>query len=320
MRNFFLKKPWHLKDNIITPEKIWFDRRKIIKNLFFGISISPLINLNVLSNEEFTENFFRNSKYKVGRKITSEKYSTTYNNFYEFGSSKNIWRSAQNLNLNPWLINIDGLVKKPLTIDFDDLLKKVSGLEERIYRHRCVEAWAMTVPWLGFPLKKIIDLVEPNTSAKYLKMQTFFDPKIARGQSQSWYPWPYTESITLKEAFNELAFIAIGLYGKQIPKQNGAPLRLVLPWKYGFKSIKSIVKFTFTENKPTSFWTDLQPNEYGFWANVNPKFDHPRWSQKYEILIGEEPKRVKTQIYNGYGEYVSTMYPDDVNYKREYFF
>ncbi len=308
------------KENLITPPKYFYSRRKFINYLNSLGSFVCLTSINESSFSNTIANLHKNGSFINKRPITKEKFATTYNNFYEFGSSKNIWRSAQKLNTKPWLIKIDGLIEKPIEIDADELISMMGIIEERIYRHRCVEAWAMTLPWCGFEFSKLIEFARPLNSAKYLRIETFFDPKIARGQSQSWYPWPYTESITLKEAFNELAFIAIGLYGKQIPKQNGAPLRLVLPWKYGFKSIKSIVKFTFTENKPTSFWTDLQPNEYGFWANVNPKFDHPRWSQKYEILIGEEPKRVKTQIYNGYGEYVSTMYPDDVNYKREYFF
>ena len=251
----------NIKENKITPEKIWLGRRGFVKNLLLGLSISPILNQDVFANTIYHSQVKKNLKFKVNRDITSEYFATTYNNFYEFGSSKNIWRSAQKLNLKPWVITIDGLIEKKLTIDFDDLIKKVSGIEERIYRHRCVEAWAMTVPWIGFPLKKIIELVKPDSEAKYLNMETFFDPNIARGQKQSWYPWPYTESITLEEAHNDLAFVAIGLYGKEIPKQNGAPLRLVLPWKYGFKSIKSISKFTFTREKPLSFWTSLQPNE-----------------------------------------------------------
>ena len=310
----------NIKENKITPEKIWLGRREFVKNLLLGLSISPILNQDVFANTSYHSQVKKNLKFKVNRDITSEYFATTYNNFYEFGSSKNIWRSAQKLNLKPWEITIDGLIEKKLTIDFDDLIKKVSGIEERIYRHRCVEAWAMTVPWIGFPLKKIIELVQPDSEAKYLNMETFFDPNIARGQKQSWYPWPYTESITLEEAHNDLAFVAIGLYGKEIPKQNGAPLRLVLPWKYGFKSIKSISKFTFTREKPLSFWTSLQPKEYGFWANVNPDFDHPRWSQKYETLIGETPTKVKTKIFNGYGEFVSNLYPKESFSNREYFF
>jgi sulfoxide reductase catalytic subunit YedY len=190
-----------------------------------------------------------NSLYKVNREITEEKLATTYTNFYEFGSSKNIWRRAALLKTKPWMLTIDGLVEKPVTIDIRDLLKKVGGIEERVYRFRCVEAWSMTVPWSGFALNKILSLVKPKTSAKFLRFETFFDPDVAPGQKQKWYPWPYVEGITIDEAKNDLSFLATGIYGKKMPNQNGAPLRLVLPWKYGFKSIKSLVKISFVDKK-----------------------------------------------------------------------
>ena len=200
-----------------------------------------------------------------------------------------------------------GLVNKPLTIDVKDLLKKIGGIEERVYRFRCVEAWSMTVPWAGFPLNKILALVEPKTDAKFLKFETFFNPDIAPGQKQQWYPWPYQEGITIEEAQNDLTFIATGIYGKELPNQNGAPLRLVLPWKYGFKSIKSIVKMSFVNERPIGLWEKLAPKEYGFWANVNPNVPHPRWSQKSEQQLGIDG-RIPTIIYNGYGDYVASMY------------
>ena len=237
---------------------------------------------------------------------TSEKLATTYTNFYEFGSSKNIWRRASKLKVDNWSIKIDGLVNKKKTFDIDKL-KKLIGLEERIYRFRCVEGWAMVVPWLGFPVNKILEIVDPEKDANYIRFETFYDPKIAPGQKQSWYPWPYVEGITLKEAKNDLAFFATGMYGKDIPNQNGAPLRLVLPWKYGFKSIKSIVKITFTKKKPIGLWEKLAPKEYGFWANVNPNVPHPRWSQSKEQLLGTNEFQ-KTQIYNGYEKDVSYLY------------
>ena len=193
-------------------------------------------------------------------------------------------------------------------------------IEERIYRHRCVEAWAMTLPWSGFEFSKLIDFAKPLHNAKYVRIETFFDPKIARGQKQSWYPWPYVEGLTIQEAYNPLSFIATGIYGKNLPKQNGAPLRLVLPWKYGFKSIKSIRKISFTDVKPISFWEQLQPNEYGFWANVNPNVRHPRWSQQNEKLIGDEIDIVPTKIFNGYGEYVAHLYPRNSKEYNKYFF
>ena len=195
----------------------------------------------------------------------------------------------------------------PVTLDAEDLLRQLGGLEERIYRHRCVEAWAMTVPWTGIPLARLVSFARPTASAKYLRMETFWDPSVAPGQKQDWYPWPYVEGLTLAEAVNELAFLATGIYGKPMPAQNGAPLRLVVPWKYGFKSIKSIVRFTFTDQRPVSFWEELNPQEYGFWANVNPDVSHPRWSQASERLLGSGD-RVPTQIYNGYGAEVAGLY------------
>ena len=191
--------------------------------------------------------------------------------------------------------------------DINDLIKKLGGIEERVYRFRCVEAWSMTVPWAGFPLNKILSLVEPKKDAKFLKFETFYDPEIAPGQKQKWYPWPYQEGITIEEAKNELSFLATGIYGKKLPNQNGAPLRLVLPWKYGFKSIKSIVKISFLAERPIGLWEKLAPNEYGFWANVNPKVSHPRWSQETEQQLGIDG-RIPTVKYNGYEEQVSYLY------------
>jgi sulfoxide reductase catalytic subunit YedY len=193
-----------------------------------------------------------------------------------------------------------------MEIGIDDLLKRMP-LEERLYRHRCVEAWAMAVPWSGFPLAKLVELAKPLSSASYLQMQTFLDASVASGQRQVWYPWPYTEGLTLAEATNELAFLVTGAYGKPLPKSMGAPLRLAAPWKYGFKSIKSIVRFTFTSERPRGFWERLQGSEYGFWANVNPEAPHPRWSQASESLLGTDERR-PTQLFNGYAEYVAQLY------------
>jgi methionine sulfoxide reductase catalytic subunit len=197
-------------------------------------------------------------------------------------------------------------VAKPMTLDIDDLLKRVT-LEERLYRHRCVEAWSMAVPWTGFPLKALLDIAQPLGSAKYVRFETFQNPKVASGQKQFWYPWPYIEGITMAEANNELAFVVTGMYGKPVPKQDGAPLRLALPWKYGFKSIKSIVRISFTDKQPVTFWQTVQGEEYGFWANVNPEVPHPRWSQATERVLGSD-ERVPTLKWNGYGEYVAHLY------------
>ncbi len=305
----FIKKNkvWNLKESSITNESVFNSRRKIIKNLAIGSLVVPsasLIPFTAFSSfyPPMTNNF-----YKVDRGLTKERLATTYTNFYEFGSSKNIWRRAAQLKTDPWLLTIDGLVNKPLTIDVNDLLKKIGGIEERVYRFRCVEAWSMTVPWAGFPVKKILSLVEPKTDAKFVKFETFFNPDIAPGQKQKWYPWPYQEGITVEEAKNDLSFIATGIYGKKLPNQNGAPLRLILPWKYGFKSIKSIVKISFVNKRPIGLWEKLAPNEYGFWANVNPNIPHPRWSQRSEQQLGVDG-RIPTVIYNGYGDHVASMY------------
>ena len=305
----FIKKEkiWNLNESSITSEHVFKSRRKFLKNLVIGSLVVPgssLINFPAFSS------FYppiQNNSYKVDRDLTEESLATTYTNFYEFGSSKNIWRRAAQLKTDPWLLTIDGLVNKPLTIDLKDLIKKIGGIEERVYRFRCVEAWSMVVPWAGFPLNKILALVEPKTDAKFLKFETFFNPDIAPGQKQQWYPWPYQEGITIEEAQNELSFIASGIYGKELPNQNGAPLRLVLPWKYGFKSIKSIVRISFVKDRPIGLWEKLAPKEYGFWANVNPDIPHPRWSQKSEQQLGVDG-RIPTTIYNGYGDYVASIY------------
>ena len=207
------------------------------------------------------------------------------------------------------MVTIDGMVDTEMRLDAAELVAKMGGQEERLYRHRCVEAWAMAVPWTGIQMSKLVELAQPTSGAKYIRMETFHDPDIALGQRQSWYPWPYVEGVSIEEAMNELAFIGTGLYGKGLEKQNGAPLRCVLPWKYGFKGIKSIVKFTFTDERPVSFWEQLNPKEYGFWANVNPEIDHPRWSQATERMLGSND-RVPTLLYNGYEEQVSYLYKD----------
>ena len=300
-------KVWKLKDNNVTSEHIYHSRRDFLKIIGAGSIFLPSASL--ISSPAFSS-FYPpavNKSYLTNRPLTAKSLATTYTNFYEFGSSKNIWRRASRLKTEPWSITIDGLVDNPLVIDVNDLIKRLGGIEERVYRFRCVEAWSMTVPWAGFPLNKILSLVEPKTNAKFLKFETFYNPEIAPGQKQQWYPWPYEEGITIEEAKNELSFLATGIYGKQLPNQNGAPLRLVLPWKYGFKSIKSIVKISFLSERPVGMWEKIAPKEYGFWANVNPKISHPRWSQETEEQLGVEG-RIPTIIYNGYGEQVSYLY------------
>ncbi|MDC0227709.1 protein-methionine-sulfoxide reductase catalytic subunit MsrP [Alphaproteobacteria bacterium] len=309
--SFIIKKNiWNLKNNQITDEIVFKNRREILKKITAGTlafsSLAYFPHKVFSSTNEFYPPKVNNS-YTVNRKLTKEGYATTYTNFYEFGSSKNIWRRAAKLKTKPWSLTINGLVKKPLSIDVYDLLKKIGGIEERVYRFRCVEAWSMTVPWSGFPLNKLLELVEPKADAKFVKFETFFNPEVAPGQKQKWYPWPYQEGITIEEAKNNLSFIATGIYGKELPNQNGAPLRLVLPWKYGFKSIKSIVNISFVSERPIGLWEKIAPSEYGFWANVNPEIPHPRWSQSTEQQLGVDG-RVQTEIYNGYGHEVASMY------------
>jgi sulfoxide reductase catalytic subunit YedY len=304
---------WEIPDSKATPEAAFRDRRRLLKGLVAGpLLATGLGGLPALAAGEEADPSAglypapRNSKYVLDRPVTDAKYATTYNNFYEFGTDKDIWESAQALKIRPWTIKIDGLVDKPVTLGIDDLLKRIT-LEGRLYRHRCVEAWSMAVPWTGFPMSALMALAKPLGAAKYVRMETFLDPKVAPEQNKFFYPWPYVEGVTMAEAGNELAFLVTGMYGKPLPKQDGAPLRLVLPWKYGFKSVKSIVRFEFVEKRPVGYWEALQSDEYGFWANVNPAVPHPRWSQASERELGSD-KRVPTIMWNGYGEFVAHLY------------
>jgi sulfoxide reductase catalytic subunit YedY len=301
---------WHLPDRVATPEALVFDRRAVLAG-GAALALMPAMAKaqRAADAPDPTADFYpakRNAKYALDRPITDEKINGHYNNFYEFGTDKNIADRAQALATRPWTIKIDGMVEKPIEIGIDDLIRKV-GLEERTYRHRCVEAWSMAIAWTGFPLAKLVDLARPLGSAKYVRMESFLDRKMAPGQRMSWYPWPYVEGLTMAEAKNELAFLVTGAYGHPLAKQHGAPLRLAVPWKYGFKSAKSIVKFSFVEKRPVGLWEELQSSEYGFWANVNPAVPHPRWSQASEEVIGTGERR-PTLIYNGYGEYVADLY------------
>ena len=304
------ERPWSLRENDITPEETWLNRRQVLATMGLGGGLIAGGLLPRLAEAAITGfPAVRNPEFTLDREITDEEEATTYTNFYEFGSSKNIWRAAKRLKPDPWAVSIDGMVEEKMTIDAADLIRQLGGMEERLYRHRCVEAWAMAVPWTGVPLAKLVNFARPQAGAKYIKFETFEDKNIAPGQRQVWYPWPYVEGLTIEEATNPLALLTTGIYGKPLPNQNGAPIRLVLPWKYGFKSIKSIRRITFTDQQPKSFWEELQPKEYGFWANVNPEFDHPRWSQKTERLLGSG-ERVLTLKYNGYGEWVEGLYAD----------
>lgn len=324
------KPTWEMPESEATSEADFLNRRELCKTIAAGSILAagsiPLLGAGSASAAtpdpavDPSASLYpakRNEAYKLDREITSEKIATTYNNFYEFGSHKNIWKAAQKLETRPWTVTIDGMVEKEQKVDIDTLLKAMP-LEERLYRHRCVEAWAIAVPWTGFPMKALLDLARPAAGAKYVVMETFNDKKMAPGQRQFWYPWPYVETITIEEAANELSMIGTGAYGKPMPKQNGAPLRLLTPWKYGFKQIKSIVRFTFTDKRPKSFWQKVQGKEYGFWANVNPEVDHARWSQATEKLLGTG-KRVPTQLYNGYAEQVAGLYTEIQKTEKTFF-
>jgi sulfoxide reductase catalytic subunit YedY len=311
------KRGWELPDAMATPETVFWNRRTVLKAAGFGIALAGVGAGALLTGADAEDAAVadpsaalypvkRNESFTLDRPITPEEIATRYNNYYEFGSSKQIWREAQQLPIRPWTVEIAGLVEAPATYAIDDLLARMP-LEERLYRHRCVEAWSIAVPYAGFPLKALVELARPLASAKYLVMTTFQNPDAAPGQRQFWYPWPYVEGLTIAEATNELAFLATGYYGKPIPKQNGAPLRLAVPWKYGFKHIKGIVKFSFETERPRSFWERLVSEEYGFWANINPEVPHRRWSQASERVLGLDEQR-PTLPYNGYAEWVAPLY------------
>ncbi|HUK59573.1 MAG TPA: protein-methionine-sulfoxide reductase catalytic subunit MsrP [Stellaceae bacterium] len=306
-----VKRGWELRESQATPESVFLDRRRIVQAMGMGALIAatglaPKADAAAPPPDPSAGLYpvTRNDTYKLDRPITDEKLSTHYNNFYEFTEDKDV--DADALPVRPWTVKIDGMVEKPMTLDIDDLLKRMK-LEERLYRHRCVEAWSMAVPWSGFPLKDLVALASPLGSAKYVRFESFQNAKVAPGQREFWYPWPYIEGLTMEEAANELSFMVTGMYGHPVPRQDGAPLRLATPWKYGFKSAKSVVKMTFTDQRPKTFWEAIQSSEYGFWANVNPAVPHPRWSQATERVLGQN-ERVPTQIWNGYGEYVAHMY------------
>lgn len=308
------RRGWEIPEHMATPEAIALNRRGLLAG---AAALSVLPGLRAARAADAAPAGASataplgaagpvDQKYQPGRAITAEKDSTTYNNYYEFNETKNVWRQAQKLPQRPWSIQIDGMVSKSRTIAIDDLFKQMQ-FEERLYRHRCVETWAMTVPWTGFPLSALVKLADPLGSAKYVRFQTDEDRNVMPGLDSPFYPWPYIEGVTMAEAMNDVAFIATGMYGKPLPPQDGGPIRLVLPWKYGFKSAKALVKITFTDKRPLNFWQALVPDEYGFWANVNPAVAHPRWSQARERLLGSD-EMVPTVIYNGYGEFVASLY------------
>ncbi len=300
---------WEIPESQATPESIFLNRRQWLAGGAGAIAGAALPQVASAQGADPTLDLYpakRNAAYTLDRPVTDEELAANYNNFYEFGTSKEVAAASKRLVTRPWTIAIDGLVEKPFEIGFDDLIRKVT-LEERLYRFRCVEAWSMAVPWTGFTLKQLVALAKPLSGAKYVQMQTFLNPKMAPGQSQRWYPWPYTEGLALAEANNAMTLMVPGIYGKPIPTQHGAPLRLITPWKYGFKSVKSISKISFVAERPKTFWEGLQASEYGFWANVNPEVSHPRWSQASEQVLGTRDRK-PTLLFNGYAEQVADLY------------
>jgi sulfoxide reductase catalytic subunit YedY len=315
-----IRKPraWEIPERLATPEHVFLDRRRFMAAsgvAAAGLAIgacrdgADAAGEGEAADADPTADLYpapRNEAYTIERPITPEFINAKYNNFYEFGSHKQIAEAAQQLPIRPWQVVIDGLVEEDRTVGIDDLIRAMP-LEERLYRHRCVEAWSMTIAWGGFPMAKLVEFARPLSGARYIRMETFENSEVAPGQKAFWYPWPYVEGVTIEEATNELAFLVTGAYGKPLAKQHGAPLRLALPWKYGFKSIKSIVRFEFTAERPVSFWEEIQSSEYGFWANVNPEVPHPRWSQATERDL-ETGERIATRLFNGYGEQVAHLY------------
>ena len=307
-----IKRGWEKPESAATPEHVFRDRRRLLKGFAAGSILATgatLLSHRAEAQGDPSAALYpakKNEKFKAPRAITKEGDATTYNNYYEFGTSKNIWEASKALPLRPWEIKIGGMVDKPFTIGFDDLIKKMP-LEERIYAHRCVEAWSMVVPWAGVPLARLLEAVEPTSEAKYVAFETLYDLERMPGQRIEVLEWPYVEGLRLDEAMHPLTLLATGLYGKEMPPQDGAPVRLVVPWKYGFKGIKSIVRITLRADEPPTSWNRAAPYEYGFYANVNPEVDHPRWSQATEQRLGEVGRR-RTLMFNGYEEQVAGLY------------
>lgn len=304
-----IKKAQDILSSEITDHVVYLERRKFMTSsigLTAAATLLPLQN-SVAGYGGKPLDFSKNTKFDTSEEKTSFDKITNYNNYYEFGTDKySPAKNAQALTTDPWSLQIEGEVEKAGTLHFEDILKK-HILEERIYRLRCVERWSMVIPWIGFPLADLIKQAKPTSKAKYIKFETLERPSEMSGQRRGVLPWPYVEGLRIDEAMNPLTLMAVGLYGEMMPKQNGAPLRLVVPWKYGFKSIKSIVKMTFTDKEPVSSWTQVAPSEYGFYSNVNPEVSHPRWSQKKERRIGDFLKR-KTLPFNGYADEVASLY------------
>ncbi|MFT6398605.1 MAG: sulfoxide reductase catalytic subunit YedY [Bradymonadia bacterium] len=325
MSNIIIPKGWEIPESQVTPKSTYVNRRELIRALGLGTisgMAAPLVGcgLTVEGFEEFEAQPVTslgeilpapvNDLYQVPeRPLTPLADATVYNNYYEFTTNKpQVHRLVGGFEVEPWTVEIGGLCHNPGPLDFQQIINQFT-FQERIYRHRCVERWAMTVPWTGFPLSELIALADPMGSARYVRMFTETRPSVQPGlEDRPGYPWPYHEALRLDEAMNDLAFMVVGLYGEPVPVQNGAPLRLVTPWKYGYKSIKAISRIEFVEEKPSTFWNTINDNEYGFYSNVNPEVPHPRWSQAEEWLIPDTGNTRATMLYNGYADLVGDLY------------
>lgn len=328
---FHIRRPWQIHESRHTSETVWEHRRQHRRDFLQSLGLTaaaglagglagcsqPATDEEILQAGEDTEHPLpgaeyypaaRNGAFEYGRPETGRREAAEYTNFYEFTTSKEVWRYVGDFQPTPWSVQVDGLCRNPTTFDLDDLLSAFT-LEERDYRFRCVETWAMCVPWTGFPLRLLLEKVDPLPAAKFVEFETFDRPDQAPTRASSTgFPWPYREGLTLEEARNELALLATGIFGKPLPKQHGAPVRLVLPWKYGFKSIKSIVRITLTDERPPTFWNTAWPDAYGFVANVEPDIPHPSWPQTSEWMLGTR-ERHPTVRFNGYGDFVGHLYP-----------
>ena len=335
--NIIIRPGWALKESEATSRSAYQSRRRFLRRVGMGTiglaavhpfacfdgasshadALDPKGPLDTIPKNAPRDGLpaLRNPLYTVPERQTTDRIvASSYNNFYEFdGSSKRVWHLTGAYEPFPWTLEIGGLVEKPMTLDLSDLIRSMD-LEERLYRFRCVEAWSMTIPWTGFPLKKLIDRCKPLSSATHVSFVSAKRENQMPGiPAQPWYPWPYYEGLRMDEAINDLAFVVTGMYGEPLTKQNGAPLRLALPWKYGYKGPKAVVRMDFTKRQPKTFWNDLQPREYSFLSNVNPNVPHPRWSQASERFMAdsENIRRVPTQLFNGYAEWVGELYPGE---------
>ncbi len=329
MANIHIPPGWRLRERDVTPESIYLDRRQFVARMGGGAVLAaasmacgtgraaeagergPLDNIPDTPTADLYPEAMKDPRFTPGERhgeVSPEEIVATYNNFYEFGTDKDgVWRNVAPFEARPWEIEVSGLVDNPGVYDLVEL-ERAFPLEERIYRHRCVERWSVVVPWIGFPLARLVERVQPRGDARYVAFVTFDRPEQAIGRkSMTWWPWPYHEALRMDEAMNELAFVVTGMYGHPLQKQNGAPVRIHLPWKYGYKSPKSIVRIDFTAEQPPTFWNTSTPAEYGFYSNVDPDVPHPRWPQSQEEIVGTGT-RIPTLPFNGYGEWVADLY------------